>query len=107
MCGVPHWPLALQISTELSFAHWEELGTQTPVHAPAEQTNGHGDPWFCHCPEDEHTCGWVPLHCTVPGVQAPQKLPLTQAGALPVQLTQAPPLLPQALLAVPPLQAPP
>ena len=55
-------------------------GVQTPVQVAVDgaQTNPHAVPVFCQVPVVSQVCGWRPLHCFVPGVQAPVHAPPEQ-----------------------------
>jgi hypothetical protein len=72
------------------------LATQVPV---ADEHVAHPEqalPVLCQAPLASQVCGWGPLHCFAPGVQAPEHAPV----ALLQRWGQAVPLSSQAPLAL-------
>jgi hypothetical protein len=70
---VSHWP---------ALWHWSEAEqvpgacTQVPVAAAQVVHPEHALPVFCQTPLASQVCGWEPLHCFAPGVQAPEHAPV-------------------------------
>jgi hypothetical protein len=56
LAAVPHWPFDPHVCTPLP-EHCVAPGEHAPPQTPALQTLGHGEPVFCHVPEESQVCG--------------------------------------------------
>ncbi len=67
-------PVASQLSGVVLLRQALELGVQTPLQTPAEQTYGQTVPGV-HAPADEQVSGVRPLHILSPGLHEPPHTP--------------------------------
>ena len=60
--------------------HWSGFGQGPDVQAPVVDEQlahpEHALPVLCQAPLASQVCGWEPLHCFAPGVQAPEQTPV-------------------------------